>query len=144
MRKRGIFRMQDALLADVDLVGRIDAIPTILDIVCRTTGMGFAAVARVTEAHWVACQVLDKIQFGLQPGGELEIGTTICNEIRQSGEPVVIDDVAKAQRSAATLRPRSTASRAIFRSRSGAATAASSAPFARSTPSRRNSTIRRQ
>jgi signal transduction histidine kinase len=51
--------------------------------------MRFAAVARVTESHWTACAVYDDIQFGLQPGGELVLETTICNEIRQSGKPVV-------------------------------------------------------
>ncbi len=74
-------------------MGRIDAVRKILDVVCRTTGMGFSAVARVTESHWVACAVHDEIAFGLQPGGELDIKTTICNEIRQSGKLVVIDDV---------------------------------------------------
>jgi signal transduction histidine kinase len=80
--------------ADIDAIARIDAIPTILDVVCRTTGMGFAAVARVTEDRWIACSVLDSIAFGLKPGGELEVKTTICNEIRQSHEAVVIDSVA--------------------------------------------------
>jgi signal transduction histidine kinase len=56
--------------------------------------MGFAAVARVTEDRWVACAVRDEIAFGLQPGGELKVATTICDEIRASGEPVVIDHVA--------------------------------------------------
>ena len=55
--------------------------------------MGFAAVARVTETRWIACAVKDQISFGLQPGGELPVETTICNEIRESGEEVVIDDV---------------------------------------------------
>jgi hypothetical protein len=49
---------------DIDTVSRIPAVPTILDVVCRTTGMGFAAVARVTEDRWVACSVLDEIDFG--------------------------------------------------------------------------------
>jgi len=87
--------MQHDFQADIDDVGRIDAVPTILDVICRTTGMGFAAVARVTENRWIACKVLDKINFGLKPGGELEVETTICNEIRMSGEPIVIDDVAR-------------------------------------------------
>jgi hypothetical protein len=43
-----------SLEADVAAVGRVDAVPTILEVVCRTTGMGFAAVARVTEDRWVA------------------------------------------------------------------------------------------
>ena len=81
--------MQDDLAA----VGAIDAVPNILRVVCQTTGLGFAAVARVTEEKWTALAVRDEIGFGLEPGGELDLVTTICNEIRQSGEPVVIDHV---------------------------------------------------
>jgi signal transduction histidine kinase len=80
---------------DIAAVSSIKAIPTILDIVCRTTGMRFAAVARVTEDRWIACSVRDDINFGLKPGGELKVETTICHEIRQSGEPVIIDNVAE-------------------------------------------------
>src|SRR5580692_3769337 len=79
---------------DIAAIGRIEAVPTILDVVCRTTGMGFAAVARVTEDRWIACSVRDEIAFGLEPGGELKVETTICSEIRRSGEPVVINHVA--------------------------------------------------
>jgi signal transduction histidine kinase len=82
---------------DVAAIARIDAVRTILEVVCRTTGMGFAAMARVTEDRWIACEVRDDIQFGLKPGGELEIATTICNEIRASGNFVVIDHVAQDQ-----------------------------------------------
>lgn len=83
------------LREEVDRVSRIKSVPTILEVVCRTTGMGFAAVARVTEERWIACSVLDEIDFGLKAGGELKVETTICHEIRQSGEVVVIDNVAK-------------------------------------------------
>ncbi len=79
----------------VDTIGRIEAVPTILDVVCRTTGMGFAAVARVTEGRWIACGVKDDIAFGLQPGGELKVETTICHEIRKTREPVIIDNTAE-------------------------------------------------
>jgi signal transduction histidine kinase len=79
--------------ADIAAIARIDAVPQILDVVCRLTGMGFAAVARVTEDRWIACAVRDEIAFGLKPGSELAIETTICNEIRASGEGVVIDHV---------------------------------------------------
>ncbi|HEX4303692.1 MAG TPA: GAF domain-containing sensor histidine kinase [Rhizomicrobium sp.] len=81
--------------ADIDAIGRVAAVPTILDVVCRTTGMGFAAVARVTSDRWIACSVRDEIAFGLKPGGELKVETTICHEIRQSGEAVIIDHVAE-------------------------------------------------
>src|SRR3712207_4169212 len=79
---------------DLAVVASIEAVPTILEVVCRTTGMGFSAVARVTEDRWIACAVRDEIAFGLQPGGELQVATTICDEIRDSGQPVVIDHVA--------------------------------------------------
>ena len=80
--------------ADIDAVRQIPAIPTILDVVCRMTGMGFATVARVTEDRWIACSVNDKIQFGLHPGEELKGDTTICHEVRQHRQPVVISHVA--------------------------------------------------
>jgi signal transduction histidine kinase len=87
--------MAQDLQADLERVARIAAVPTILEVVCRATGMGFAAVARVTEDRWIACSVLDEINFGLRPGGELKVETTICHEIRQSREPVVINNVAE-------------------------------------------------
>src|SRR5260370_5685529 len=86
--------MPNDLQADVDAVSRIEAVPTILEVVCRTTGMGFAAVARVTEDRWIACAARDEIAFGLQPGGELEVKSTICDEIRDHGQPVIIEHVA--------------------------------------------------
>jgi signal transduction histidine kinase len=81
--------------ADIAAIDRIHAVPTILEVVCRTTGMGFAAVARVTEERWITCAVRDQIAFGLKPGDELKVETTICHEIRQSQQPVVIDHVAE-------------------------------------------------
>src|SRR5450432_2085774 len=87
--------MTQNLQTDLDRVSRIAAVPTILEVICRTTGMGFAAVARVTEDRWIACSVLDEIDFGLKPGGELNVETTICHEIRQSRDPVVISNVAE-------------------------------------------------
>ncbi|MBS9721346.1 GAF domain-containing sensor histidine kinase [Tianweitania sp. BSSL-BM11] len=80
---------------DIDKVQRIAAVPTILDVVCRATGMGFAAIARVTNDRWVACQVLDNIEFGLPPGGELKVETTLCHEVRQQESVVAIDNVAE-------------------------------------------------
>ncbi|HZY19222.1 MAG TPA: ATP-binding protein [Ramlibacter sp.] len=83
-----------SLQQDIEAVASIDAVPLILEVLTRTTGMGFAAVARVTDQQWICCAVRDEIAFGLGVGGELQLQTTICNEIRQSGEAVVIDDVA--------------------------------------------------
>jgi GAF domain-containing protein len=80
--------------ADLDAIAAIPGIAAILEVVCRTTGMGFAAVARVTDDRWVCCAVKDDIAFGIKPGGELKVETTICDEIRDSRRLVVIDHVA--------------------------------------------------
>lgn len=79
---------------DVALIQRIGAVPTILEILCETTGLGFAAVARVTADSWTACAVLDRIGFGLPPGGTLEVSTTFCDAIRKTRTPVVIDQAS--------------------------------------------------
>ena len=80
---------------DIDAVQQIGAVPMILDAVCRITGARFAAVARVTEDRWIACSVRDDVPFGLRSGSELPIETTFCNEIRQTGQPVVFDHVGE-------------------------------------------------
>jgi GAF domain-containing protein len=85
--------MKDAFAAEVAAQGDDKAIQAILEEVCRVTQMGFAAVARVTEERWIACQVVDKIEFGLDPGDELEIKKTICDDIRKCGRAIMIDHV---------------------------------------------------
>lgn len=87
--------VEEKFQADIDAIGRLPAVPTILDVICRTTGMRFAVVSRVTPDRWIACAVVDELSLGLKPGGELKVETTLCNEIRQSGEAVIIDHVAK-------------------------------------------------
>lgn len=78
--------------SDIENIKNIPIVPIMLEVICRSTGMGFAAIARVTEDRWIACQVRDEINFGLVSGGELSVETTICNEIRQSRKAVVFDD----------------------------------------------------
>ena len=70
------------------------AIRQILEEVAAATSMGFVAVACITETRWIACQVLDQIDFGMSPGDELHVSTTICNDIRETGNAVVIDNVS--------------------------------------------------
>jgi GAF domain-containing protein len=84
----------DELAARVVRYGDDPAILQLLEEVCWMTGMGFAAVACVTEERWIACQVLDRIEFGLTPGGELDVSTTICDDIRKTQRGIVIDHVS--------------------------------------------------
>lgn len=78
--------------ADVAALADDPAVHALLRTLCLVTGMRFAAVARVTEARWIACAVEDTLDFGLAPGGELPIETTICNEVRCLDAEIVIDD----------------------------------------------------
>jgi signal transduction histidine kinase len=87
--------INDTIEQDIDAISKIPVVNSILEVICRTTGMGFAAIARVTDTKWVACAVKDDISFGLKPGGELVLETTICHEIRQNEQAVIIDHVAQ-------------------------------------------------
>lgn len=74
---------------DLRAVAQIKSVPMILRMVKHLTGLRFAAIVRVTETHWITCAVDDSICFGLEPGDELELESTICHEIRQHRQPVV-------------------------------------------------------
>ena len=76
---------------DVAAIGRIQAVPTLLQVLCDITGMRFAAVARVTDDTWTACAVQDDIGFGLVAGGQLELKTTLCKEVRETNVPIIIE-----------------------------------------------------
>lgn len=79
--------------ADIEAVNQIPIVSHLLDVVCRTTGMGFAAIARVTEDRWITCTSKDEVSFGIKRGDELKVETTICHEIRQNHQAVIIDHV---------------------------------------------------
>ena len=80
---------------DIAAVSRIEAVPRLLKVLCETTGMGFAAVARVTGEQWVACAVEDRVSFGLTPGGELPVASTLCHDVRASDKPIFIDHASE-------------------------------------------------
>lgn len=88
----------ESIAHDVAAVARISAVPSILRIVCDNTGMRFAAVARVTDGTWTACAVEDNIAFGLLPGGQLDVHTTLCKEARMARAPVVFDHASEDPR----------------------------------------------
>lgn len=89
-----MIEMKHDLRKDLEAVQQIPIVPAMLQTICQITGMGFAAVARVTEDRWIACSVHDEVQFGLEAGGELEVKTTLCNEIRAHLQPIIFDNVA--------------------------------------------------
>lgn len=83
----------DQISADVRAVNMIPIINQLLDVICRTTGMGFAAISRMTEEKYITCSTQNNIGFGLNPGDELELETTLCNEVRLYKAPLFIENV---------------------------------------------------
>jgi len=81
--------------SELDAAAAIPAITTILQVICRTTGLRYAALARVTQDRWVCLAAQDDLQFGLIAGCELKVESTICHEIRQHGCEIAIDHVAE-------------------------------------------------
>lgn len=81
--------------ADIAAIQRIGAVPTILKVVSEATGLRLALVARVTEDAWTCCAVLDRMEFGLNVGDNLEVATTLCSEVRAQMEPIVIEHASR-------------------------------------------------
>ena len=82
------------LARDVELVRSLPVARTVLEACRRATGMGFAAIARITRTHWVACDVDDGLDFGLVPGSVLPVHATLCSEVVATGREVVVEGVA--------------------------------------------------
>jgi signal transduction histidine kinase len=88
----------EEIARDVAAVSRLGAVPTLLEVLSETTGMGFTAVARVTEKTWTLCAVKDNINFGLRPGGQLDLESTLCIEAKRSRSAIVIDHASQDSR----------------------------------------------
>lgn len=87
--------MEHDFKTDIDAVAAITAVPTILAVVSEVTGLGFSAIARVTGDRWICLAANDRVGLGLAAGDELKVETTICHEVHQAREAVVIDHVAE-------------------------------------------------
>jgi signal transduction histidine kinase len=74
-------------------IQQIGAVEQILETIAAITGLGFVAVAHVTDHSWTTCAVLDKLGFGLKVGDGLEVTTTLCDEVRATASVIVIDHV---------------------------------------------------
>jgi sigma-B regulation protein RsbU (phosphoserine phosphatase) len=80
---------------DVAAIARITAVPTILRVISESTGLRLALVARVTEDQWTALATLDRMEFGLNAGDHLDVATTLCREVRESHQPIVIEHASQ-------------------------------------------------
>lgn len=87
--------MSNATDPDVEAITRIQAIPTILQVITQTTGLRLSLVARVTADDWKACAVHDAMSFGLSAGDHLDVTTTLCSEVRDARASVVIEHASE-------------------------------------------------
>lgn len=92
--RRLLHASRDPRLADVAALLALPAVPALLGMASRTTGMRLVAVARVTAERWTACAVHDLLGFGLAPGQDLVLETTLCDEIRQHQQTVQFDQAS--------------------------------------------------
>lgn len=83
--------MKQEIAKDIAAINGISSVPSILKVVSEMTGMRFVTIARVTHDSWTACAVLDRVNFGLAAGGQLDIATTLCSEVRACQKPIIID-----------------------------------------------------
>jgi signal transduction histidine kinase len=87
--------MHQSYHPDVAAVQRIASIPSILATVAQITGLRFVCIARVTADSWTACAVLDELGLGIAPHDTLDVDTTLCAQVRGSGQAVVIDHASE-------------------------------------------------
>ena len=81
---------QDTACA-VHAIGRIDAVPTLLKVLCEMTGLRFAAVAHVEGTSWTAYAVRDELSHGVQPGDDLSFMASLGFDSRAARFPVIFE-----------------------------------------------------
>ncbi|MFC5479994.1 sensor histidine kinase [Massilia suwonensis] len=98
--------MKEQLSKRVAEIQAISAVPKILETVAAMTGLRFVCIAHVTDDSWIACAVLDRLDFGLVPGAQLDVTTTLCEEVRDTARAVIIDSVRDSDQYRAHHTPR--------------------------------------
>lgn len=83
------------LQREVEAAFRIDGLPKILDAACSLVGFHRATFARVTETRWVACGIRDHDTMDICSGLELDVKTLICDDVRRTRKPVIINSVSE-------------------------------------------------
>ena len=86
--------MYPSTAADIQAVQSLGGVPTMLRVVAETTGLGFVCIARVDAESWTTCAVYDKLGFGLKPGDTLDVASTLCHEVRQAEQPIVMNQAS--------------------------------------------------
>jgi signal transduction histidine kinase len=76
----------------VAAIGRIDAVPTLLKVLCEMTGLRFAAVAGVEGSTWTAYAVRDDLSLAVRPGDEISFMASLGFDSRAARLPIVFGE----------------------------------------------------
>ncbi|NHZ61586.1 GAF domain-containing sensor histidine kinase [Massilia genomosp. 1] len=90
--------MQTDIAADIAAIEAISSVPTILEAVAAITGLRLVCIARVAQDSWTTCAVRDELGFGLKVGDGLDVASTLCEQVRDTKRPVIIDNVSEDTR----------------------------------------------
>jgi signal transduction histidine kinase len=82
----------------VTAIGRIDAVPPLLDVLCEITGMRLAMVAHVAGKVWTVCAVRDDLDLGVTAGSQFALRTNLDLEFQTSRTPIVIEQASVDRR----------------------------------------------
>jgi hypothetical protein len=80
-----------AIAKAVTDIGRIDVLPHLLAVLCETTGLRCAVVARVAGKTWTACAVQDDVHLGIKVGDPLTLRTNLAFESQPSRTSIVVE-----------------------------------------------------
>jgi len=78
----------------VAAIRRIDAVPTLLEVLCEITGMRLYMVAHVSAKVWTVCALQDDLHLGITTGGPLAVRTNLGLESQASRTPIVIEQAS--------------------------------------------------
>lgn len=78
----------------VAAISRVEAVPTLLAVLCESTGMRFAAVVQVSGGVWTACAVRDDACRHVVPGDVLAVDAALHLESLPTHAPIVIEQAS--------------------------------------------------
>jgi len=78
----------------VATMNRLEAVPTLLAVLCESTGMRFAAVVQVVGDTWTACAVQDDAHRNVRPGDDVAVAAALGVESLATHAPIVIEQAS--------------------------------------------------
>ncbi|MHA3737809.1 GAF domain-containing protein [Pseudomonas sp. Eth.TT006] len=79
-------------------IAEIEAITNILQLVTRTTGTRFAAIAKFTDKEWIVCSAYDPIELGIDAGDRLDLEITLCSEFLTDPKVLLVPQISEDRR----------------------------------------------